>query len=209
MVLKTICLAALAASAAAFAPATVQNGVSTSLNAAMSKSVPFLVQPEKLDGSMPGDFGFDPMGLSEIQTDLKYAQWAEIKHGRICMLAVLGMLTQEYGPLNSGWHVPGDQFTETDPFAAVAKVGFAGNFQIFLTIACIELGNFNKHYGEGTPGDIGWDFIGLTKNMSPEELKRRHEQEVIHGRLAMIAFLGASFHSLAFHTKLLDFSVHV
>ena len=41
-----------------------------SLNAEMSKSIPFLTRPEKLDGSMPGDMGFDPMGLSEIQGKL-------------------------------------------------------------------------------------------------------------------------------------------
>jgi len=39
----------------------------------MSKSIPFLTRPEKLDGSMAGDMGFDPMGLSEIQGMLKYA----------------------------------------------------------------------------------------------------------------------------------------
>jgi hypothetical protein len=36
----------------------------------MSKSIPFLTRPEKLDGSMPGDMGFDPMGLSEIQSNV-------------------------------------------------------------------------------------------------------------------------------------------
>ena len=28
-----------------------------------SKAIPFLVRPEKLDGSMAGDMGFDPMRL--------------------------------------------------------------------------------------------------------------------------------------------------
>jgi hypothetical protein len=28
-----------------------------------SRAIPFLVRPEKLDGSMPGDMGFDPMRL--------------------------------------------------------------------------------------------------------------------------------------------------
>ena len=37
---------------------------SVSLNAEeMSKSIPFLVRPDKLDGSMAGDMGFDPMRL--------------------------------------------------------------------------------------------------------------------------------------------------
>ena len=41
-----------------------QRAGSVSLNAEeMSKSIPFLVRPEKLDGSMPGDMGFDPMRL--------------------------------------------------------------------------------------------------------------------------------------------------
>lgn len=208
MVLKTLCMATLAASTVAFSPANVPSSSRsvTCLNADMSKSIPFLVRPEKLDGSMPGDVGFDPMGLSEIQQDLNYARWAEIKHGRISMLAILGMLTQEYGPLNSGWHIPGDQFSEmADPFAAVSKVGFVGNFQIFLGIGLIELTNFNKHYEDGMPGDIGWDFIGLCKGMTPAELKRRQEQEIVHGRLAMIAITGASIQTLVLHQKLLDF----
>ena len=37
---------------------------SVALNAEeMSKAIPFLVRPEKLDGSLPGDMGFDPMRL--------------------------------------------------------------------------------------------------------------------------------------------------
>ena len=37
---------------------------SVALNAEeMSKAIPFLVRPDKLDGSMPGDMGFDPMRL--------------------------------------------------------------------------------------------------------------------------------------------------
>ena len=41
-----------------------QRTSSVALNAEeFSKSVPFLVRPDKLDGSMPGDMGFDPMRL--------------------------------------------------------------------------------------------------------------------------------------------------
>lgn len=36
---------------------------------ANSKSIPFMPQPEKLDGTMPGDVGFDPLGLSNIDID--------------------------------------------------------------------------------------------------------------------------------------------
>lgn len=195
---KSLCLAALTACASAFSPAAMPaRAGSVALNAEMSKSLPFLVKPEKLDGSMAGDYGFDPMGLSEIQTDLKYARWAELKHGRAAMLAIVGILVQE-----AGIHFPGEQFTETDPFAAIAKVGPAGNLQVLLTIGVIELANFNKHYGDGEPGDLGFD-LGMTKGMSPEQLKYRQEQEITHCRLAMIAIVGATVQTLIFHEPLL------
>ena len=71
---------------------------------------------------------------------------------------------------------------QLDPFAAVAKVGFEGNAQIFLAIAAIELANFNKHYGEGTEGDIGWDFLGLLDGKTEAEKRRTMEQEIVHCR---------------------------
>ena len=38
-----------------------------------------------------GYAGFDPLGFSDYY-DIKWMQEAEIKHGRICMLAVVGMV---------------------------------------------------------------------------------------------------------------------
>jgi hypothetical protein len=163
----------------------------------MSKSIPFLVKPDKLDGSMPGDMGFDPMRLSDIQTDLNYARWAEIKHGRICMLAIVGMVAQE-----AGIHLPGAQFTNTDPFGAISSVGFAGNLQVFLFIGILEGANFMKHYGDGVPGDIGLDG-GMLKKMSAEQVTKRQVQEIVHGRLAMIGFTGALVQTLLFEKPLL------
>ena len=62
-----------------------------------SDSVPFLKQPTNLDGSLPGDVGFDPLGFSEV-VDVKVLREAELKHGRIAMLAVLGWIVQETAP---------------------------------------------------------------------------------------------------------------
>jgi light-harvesting complex I chlorophyll a/b binding protein 1 len=129
---------------------------------------------------------------SDIQADLKYARWAEIKHGRICMLAIVGIVTQQ-----AGIHVPGDAFTNTDIFGAINSVGFGANVQIFLTIAMVELATFNQHYGEGEPGDLGVDG-GLLKKLTPEKITQRKEQEIVHGRLAMIAFTGAVVQTLLF-----------
>ena len=166
------------------------------LNAEMSKSLPFLPRPEKLDGSMAGDVGFDPMGLSEIQQDLTYARWAELKHGRIAMLAIVGMVTQEY------FHLPGEAYQNPDPFGAVSTVGLGVNAQIFLGIGCVELANFYKHYDGSEPGDIGWD-LGLLRGKSDEKIAIVKEQEITHCRLAMIAITGATVQTLLFHKPLL------
>eukprot|EP00339_Tiarina_fusa_P020145 CAMPEP_0117015988 /NCGR_PEP_ID=MMETSP0472-20121206/12667_1 /TAXON_ID=693140 ORGANISM="Tiarina fusus, Strain LIS" /NCGR_SAMPLE_ID=MMETSP0472 /ASSEMBLY_ACC=CAM_ASM_000603 /LENGTH=200 /DNA_ID=CAMNT_0004719905 /DNA_START=29 /DNA_END=631 /DNA_ORIENTATION=- len=198
--MKSTVIALLIASASAFAPASqsAQRAGVVSLHAEeMSKSIPFLVRPEKLDGSLPGDMGFDPMRLSDIQADLNYARWAEIKHGRICMLAICGMVAQQ-----AGLHLPGDQFTNTDIFGAIGSVGFAGNIQVLLGIGIVEGTNFAKHYGEGTPGDIGWGNEVLYK-LTPDQQKVRQEQEIVHGRLAMIAFTGALVQTLLYGNPLL------
>ena len=146
---------------------------------------------------MPGDMGFDPMRLSDIQTDLNYARWAELKHGRICMLAIVGIIVQQ-----AGIHFPGEAYTNTDIFGAIKTVGWAPNLQILLFIGMVEATNFYKHYGEGTPGDIGWGTDQLTKLSGPEQ-KKRQEQEVVHARLAMIAFTGAVVQTLLFDKPLL------
>lgn len=44
-----------------------------------SASVPFMDRPPKLDGSLPGDVGFDPLGFSNM-FDLNFLREAEIKH---------------------------------------------------------------------------------------------------------------------------------
>lgn len=134
---------------------------------------------------------------SDIQTDLNYARWAEIKHGRICMLAICGMVVQQ-----SGFHIPGEQFTNTDIFGAVGSVGFAGNIQVLMAIGVAEGINFKKHYEDGTPGDYGWGSKVLY-DLSPADQKVRQEQEIVHGRLAMIAFTGALVQTLLFDKPLL------
>ena len=80
LTMKTIAAAlAMAGSAAAFAPATTSKSSTTSM-AAMpermwntmvdkterSRAVPFLPKAVALDGTLPGDQGFDPFFLSSI-----------------------------------------------------------------------------------------------------------------------------------------------
>merc|ERR1719261_1516035 len=103
--MRTIAAAALAGTAAAFAPSAVLPGSVRRASAVtspkmagfqgdFSESVPFLKQPTNLDGSLPGHVGFDPLGFSEV-FDIKVLREAELKHGRIAMLATLGWLVQD------------------------------------------------------------------------------------------------------------------
>eukprot|EP00001_Collodictyon_triciliatum_P142561 24927_2 len=106
--LRAIFTLGLAGAASAFAPSaglpgSVRRAPAVSgpkmavFQGSFSESVPFLKQPTNLDGSLPGDVGFDPLGFSEV-FDVKVLREAELKHGRIAMLAVLGWIVQETAP---------------------------------------------------------------------------------------------------------------
>merc|ERR1711907_304168 len=60
-----------------------------------SLALPFAPYPKTLDGTMVGDVGFDPLGLADTPEKLATYRNAEIKHGRLAMLAVVGWLVSE------------------------------------------------------------------------------------------------------------------
>ena len=120
---RLLAAATLAATAGAFvttAPVTTP----VSVRAENSEAFPFLARPEKLDGSMIGDVGFDPLRLAEVQVDLTYARGAEVKHGRIAMLACVGFVIQEYA------HIPGADYQNSHPLTAPRSVPWAANLQL-------------------------------------------------------------------------------
>jgi len=100
--LATLTAALLAGTAYAFSPQTISARTTLSLNAEKSGALPFLNRPPLLDGSMAGDVGFDPLGLSgidDVGVDLYWLREAEVKHARVAMLAVVGILQVEiFGP---------------------------------------------------------------------------------------------------------------
>lgn len=108
------------------------------------------------------------------------------------MLAVVGTLVQQ-----AGIHFPGEAYTNPDIYGAPSTVGWAPNLQIFLFMATLELSTFNLHYSESEPGDLGLDG-GLLAKLTPEQIKTRKESEIVHCRLAMIAFVGQTVHTLLF-----------
>ena len=111
----------LVSSALAFtsSPSSRAGSVMT-MAAERSKAMPFLLRPANLDESMvreplltetpltlhqPGYKGFDPLGLAsinELGLDAYWMREAELKHCRLAMLAVVGLLAQ-----GAGFVVPG------------------------------------------------------------------------------------------------------
>jgi light-harvesting complex I chlorophyll a/b binding protein 1 len=193
--LAAITAAILAGSASAFSP--VNNGrASTAIAAEKSASLPFMNRPALLDGSMAGDVGFDPLGLSNIDDvgiDLYWLREAEVKHARVAMLAVVGILQVEiFGPA-PGCEMATDK-CQMDAFwqlwgAHPQYVAFA-----LIMITIIEMisgiaATSGRESGERAPGDFGLDPLGFAKG-DADAFARLQAQEIANGRLAMWAAAG-------------------
>merc|ERR1719384_2831474 len=169
--MKVCLVALLASSGLGFAPSSRNSKGSVSVNGAeRSKSLPFLTRPPLLDGSMAGDVGFDPLGLSnidEVGVDLYWLREAELKHARVAMLAVVGVLQVEiFGP------APGCE-------AATAKCQMDAFWQIWgshphyiafalILITIIEAisgiaTTTGRESGDRAPGDFGLDPLGFLR----------------------------------------------
>ena len=48
--------------------------------------------PAWLDGSLPGDYGFDPLGFGSDPETLRWMADAEVIHGRFAMMGTAGIL---------------------------------------------------------------------------------------------------------------------
>jgi light-harvesting complex I chlorophyll a/b binding protein 1 len=145
---------------------------------------------------MAGDVGFDPLGLSEIDgvgIDLYWLREAELKHCRLAMLAVAGVLQVElFGPapgcemctapnqMDAFW-----QFWNAHPQYIAASLLFIMMIEAFSGIATTS----GRESGARAPGDFGLDPLGFMKG-DAASVERLKAQEVANGRLAMWAAAG-------------------
>jgi len=170
----------------------------------MSLAMPMLKRPSKLDGTHAGDYGFDPLGLTE-SNDLYTMMEAEVRHARLAMIAVVAWpLSELVAPdwmLQGSNHLAPSVLNGFNPasFLATAAI-FAGlgffEFQTSLRINSIgtELGK--KHRADmqdvwkyGIPGDYNFDPLGLYDSFGDSAVGRKamRELEISHGRWAMVA----------------------
>jgi hypothetical protein len=170
-------------------------------NVMMSASLPFLKRPEMLDGTLPGDRGFDPLNFSSDKNSLEWYRNAEIKHGRLAMLAAAGwplaelldkklayavhlkplLVFQDRVPsvLNGG-------LSRISPIYWVAVLGVATMIEAYNAFETNEA----KQKGEELiPGDLGFDPLGLF-GKTDEDKQFKLEAEIFNGRLGMLAITG-------------------
>ena len=175
------------------------------------------------DGSsslVVGNKGFDPLGLAtgNDQADsmyrLKNYREAEVKHGRLAMLAAVGWPMAEllHPKLSSSLDMPNLLATgggELGGLAPSVLNGGLGEFQLLLmAILVISATIETKHVvGDGrknflqkdwTAGNLGFDPLKLYE-ASPQKKRELELKEINNGRLAMLAI--TSFAAIEFITK--------
>lgn len=141
------------------------------------------LKPEDMAG-VTGPLGFwDPWGFSK-EGDLSYFRSAELKHGRICMLAFLGIVVSEkFHPIFDAWGDGSFDSAIASHFSKTAVENFWPAF--WINMAAHEyLLTLNKK-DPMAPGDFGFDPFGL-KPKSPVEFLQMQNKELNNGRLAMI-----------------------
>ena len=187
--MKTVIIASLIAGAAAFAPVSQKASGSSALQMAFENEL----------GAQPPLGFFDPLGLVKDGDQAKFdrLRYVEIKHGRICMLAVAGYLVQE-----AGIRLPGDvdysglKFADVpNGFAALETISQGGIAQIVAFIGFLEFSVMKDITGGEFVGDFRNNYIDFGWDSFDEETKlKKRAIELNQGRAAQMGILALMVH---------------
>jgi|EP00979_Chaetoceros_neogracilis_P011285 hypothetical protein len=190
--MKLTLITTLFASAAAFAPSQVAQS-STALSASL----------DGVTGALDPMGIFDPLDLAEKATDATLARYreAELAHGRVAMLAVIGFLVGEKVEGSAFFFdasISGPAITHItqvpDGFWAVI-IAFIGAYEAsraeagWVDPADCPVDQAGLLRDDYSPGDLKFDPFGLMPD-DPEEFDIMQTKELQNGRLAMLAAAG-------------------
>mmetsp|Transcript_20785 Transcript_20785/g.33776 ORF Transcript_20785/g.33776 Transcript_20785/m.33776 type:complete len:370 (+) Transcript_20785:73-1182(+) len=165
-----------------------------------SIAIPFLPRPAALDGSHAGDYGFDPLGLSE-KLDFYAMQESEVRHSRLAMLAAVGWPMSEM--LAPSWMLQNgcapSVLNGVNPLTFLSIVGFlgaAGWFELKTSLRASQSTPMGKMHEQdmgavwkyGVAGDYNWDPLNLYSSCGDDFKGRKglRDVELSHGRVAML-----------------------
>lgn len=161
----------------------------------MSQSLPWMESSPALDGSMVGDVGFDPLGFAKTKDELLQYREAEIKHGRLAMLAAAGWPISELMDKKLANTFGLDPLVDASDRAPSLLNGGLGKVSPVYWFACLLAASAIDLYGikqskdnapDYFPGNLGFDPLGLYPKTEAEQLDMQLK-ELKNGRLAMIA----------------------
>ncbi|KAH7567419.1 hypothetical protein JRO89_XS07G0069900 [Xanthoceras sorbifolium] len=174
--------------------------------------LPGLDPPPYLDGTLAGDFGFDPLGLGEDPESLKWYVQAELVHARFAMAGVAGILFTdllrvtgisklpvwyEAGAVKFDFASTRTLFVETKRYMDFVSPGSQAKDGSFFGLEAALEG-----LEPGYPGGPLLNPLGLAK-----DIRNAHEwklKEIKNGRLAMVAMLGIFVQASVTHVGPID-----
>ena len=187
-------------------------------------------------GTLPGDFGFDPFHFADKdyvqEFQYRLLNWlpggnpnneplpeprptalvlrdyreAEIRHGRLAMLAVIIWPIQEkldnfvLGPDTAGPLLYGPVTLPYLPLFMTLLMMLLGYLDIYTK-------DIQEEEGIGDaflPGDCFWDPLRILDGAPPTMKRNMQERELFNGRVAMLAFAAFVFEELTSHQGIVD-----
>ncbi|KAJ1640899.1 fucoxanthin chlorophyll a/c binding protein, partial [Pavlovales sp. CCMP2436] len=143
---------------------------------------------------------FDPLGLLEGADEARFdrLRFVELKHGRICMLAVLGHIVTTAGiRLPGNIDYAGTSFASIPSgIAALSAVPALGLAQMFIFVGFLEIVVMKDVKGTGEfPGDFRNGALDFGWNTFSEEQKlSKRAIELNNGRAAQMGILALMVH---------------
>ncbi|GAX16167.1 hypothetical protein FisN_3Hh352 [Fistulifera solaris] len=130
---------------------------------------------------------FDPLGIAS-DTNFPRLREAELKHGRIAMLAMTERILLPFSPL--AWNMDptnnGRSLYYGDMLSRIRALSLSDFLKVVVTCGVLEIFIFTQKDPKDMPGDYGTGYFGR-RDKGRNEWKLRIELE--NGRLAMLALL--------------------
>jgi len=151
--------------------------------------------------SAPGEGAvYDPLGILKKEGNFEKFRAAEVKHGRVAMLAIVGHITAASGARFGGELANGVKFTEIEGsgYKALSQLAPADLLLILFTAGFLEMRVMKVVPGTPAPympGDLRNGLFTETWDSYSEAMKKEKiNKELNNGRAAMMGITGLMVH---------------